>query len=147
MNRLNGAVILFALALVTGATTGQREHVRLDVNELLTLEPAVVPDRVDGSRWSRKAHLYRHNYPSPAYSIAGKQTKQGEDMRLSGDLLPSLYDIRLLPFIEVGNFTTDGYVEITFNCIRATSNISINALQVSIDRASISVNYQVPSIL
>ena len=144
MNRLKGAVILFALALVAGVTTAQRENVGLNVNELLTLEPAVVPDPVDGSRWyytpSRKAHLYRHNYPSAA-SIAGKQTKQGEDMRLSGDLRPSLYDVRLLPFIEVGNFTTDGYVEITFNCVRATSNISINALQLTIDRASISVNY------
>jgi aminopeptidase N len=145
MNRLKGAMILFAIALVTGLTTGQRQTFGLDVNELLTLEPAVVPDSVDGSPWyytpSRKAHMYRHKYPSAA-SIGQKQTKQGEDMRLSGDLRPSLYDVRLLPFIEVGNFTTDGYVEITFNCIRSTSNISINALQLTIDRASISVNEQ-----
>lgn len=145
MKQLKGAMILFAFALVTGLATGQHENAVIDANELLTLEPAVVPDPVDGSRWyytpSRKAHIYRHKYPSAA-SIKDKQTKQGEDMRLSGDLRPSLYDVRLLPFIEVGNFTTDGYVEITFNCIRSTSNISINALQLTIDRASISVNYQ-----
>jgi len=142
MNRLKGAMILFAIALVAGLTTGPSQTFGLDVNELLTLEPAVVPDSVDGSPWyytpSRKAHMYRHKYPSAA-SIG---QKQGEDMRLSGDLRPSLYDVRLLPFIEVGNFTTDGYVEITFNCIRSTSNISINANQLTIDRASILVNEQ-----
>ena len=143
MNRLKGAVILFALALVADVTTAQRQHVGLDVNELLTLEPAVVPDPVDGSRWyytpSRKAHIYRHKYPSVA-SIKEKQTKQGEDMRLSGDLRPLFYNVKVLPFIEVGNFTTDGYVEITFNCIRATSNISMNAVELTIDRSSVVVS-------
>ena len=60
-------------------------------------------------------------------------------MRLTGELRPSFYNVRVLPFIEVGNFTTDGYVEITFNCITATSNISINAVELTIDRASVSV--------
>ena len=143
MNRSRVAVALFALACVAGQASayGQDKKFELDLNELLTLEPAVIPEPFDGSSWyytpSRKAHMYRRN---KAASMVQKQTKQGEDMRLSGDLRPSLYDVRLLPFIEVGNFTTDGFVEITFNCIRATSNISINAVQLTIDRNSISVN-------
>ena len=136
------ARFLFVLALAAGlGTTGQHQKVvELDVNELLTLEPAVIPDPIDGSPWyytpSRRAHMYRRN---KAASMAQKQTKQGEDMRLTGELRPSFYNVRVLPFIEVGNFTTDGYVEITFNCITATSNISINAVELTIDRASVSV--------
>ena len=142
MNRLRRAVVLLALALVTGQAlaNGQVKQFELDVNELLTLEPAVIPEPVDDSSWyytpSRKAHIYRRN---KAASMVQNQTKQGEDMRLSGDLRPSLYDVRLLPFIEFGNFTTDGFIQITFSCVRATMNISINALQLTIDRASISV--------
>ena len=143
MNRSRDAVVRFALAFMAGQAlaNGQDKQFALDVNELLNLQTAVIPDPIDGSPWyyttSRDTHMYRRNKADP---MVQKQTKQGEDMRLTGDLRPSLYSVRVLPFIEVGNFTTDGFVEITFNCIRATSNISINAVQLTIDRNSISVN-------
>jgi len=116
-----------------------------DEVELSLLEPAIVPDPVDGiSRWwytpSQKAYLFRHNY---AKNVA-VEPKQGEDLRLPGNILPRLYNIRLLPFIEVGNWTTDGYVEISVDCIISTFNISINSLDLTIDRASIKVNHQLP---
>ena len=103
-------------------------------------EPAIVPEPIDGSRWwytpSRKAHLYRHRFPS-VDSI--DQGKANEDLRLTGDLRPVSYNVQLLPFIEVGNFTTDGYVQIVFNCIRSTINITLNSNALTIDRNSISV--------
>lgn len=112
----------------------------LDPVELSLLEPAIVPDPVDGvSRWwytpSRKAHLFRHNYPRNADVMP----RQGEDLRLPRNILPRSYNIRLLPFIEEGNWTTDGYVEISVECMIATVNISINSLDLTIDRASITV--------
>lgn len=61
--------------------------------------------------------------------------------RLPGDLLPSSYVIRLLPFIEEGNFTTDGYVEITFNVVQDTNNITLNSLDITIDPLDISVRF------
>jgi aminopeptidase N len=117
-----------------------------DEVELRLLEPAVVPDPVDGvSRWwytpSRKAHIYRHKYPKNIQA----QPRQGEDLRLPGDVLPRLYNVRLLPFIEVGNWTTDGYVEIFLDCIISTVNISMNSLDLTIDPASITV-YATPKI-
>lgn len=116
-----------------------------DEVELSLLEPAVVPDPVDGiSRWwytpSRKAYLFRHNYAKNG----DVEPRQGEDLRLPGNILPRLYNIRLLPFIEVGNWTTDGYVEISVDCIIATVNISINSLDLTIDQPSITVNHHLP---
>ena len=112
------------------------------------INAAIVPEPTDGGRWwytpSRKAHLYRHRYPS-ADSIVKKGMLQGmkanEDLRLSGDLRPVSYNVRLLPFIEEGNFTVDGFVEIIFNCIRSTSNITLNSNELTIDRNSIGVIY------
>jgi hypothetical protein len=65
--------------------------------------------------------------------------RQGENMRLPRSLLPSDYYIELNPHIEVGRFTTDGYVEITVSCTSATSNISMNAAELTIDKKSIKV--------
>jgi aminopeptidase N len=137
------------LAFVLGLTAvslsfgcyAQSKYEGPDAVELSLLEPAIVPDPVDGiSRWwytpSRKAHIFRHNYPK---SVEMKP-KQGEDLRLPGNILPRLYNIRLFPFIEVGNWTTDGYVEISVDCIISTVNISINSLDLTIDQSSITVN-------
>jgi aminopeptidase N len=46
----------------------------------------------------------------------------------------------LLPFIEVGKFTTDGYIEILVECKKVTSSISMNAAALTIDTASITVS-------
>ncbi|KAI9551913.1 hypothetical protein GHT06_022250 [Daphnia sinensis] len=137
---------LFFSLIIIGLAFGfdvQSNANGLDPDELSLLEPAIVPDPVDGvSRWwytpSRKAHLFRHNYPSNVEV----QPRQGEDLRLPGDILPRLYNIRLFPFIEEGNWTTDGYVEIDVECIIATVNISINSLDLTIDQASITVTDQ-----
>ncbi len=56
---------------------------------------------------------------------------QEEDLRLPGDLEPVSYKIQLLPFVEVGKFTTEGNIEIVFNCIESTDNLTLNSAEIS----------------
>ena len=135
--------LLFVVILVFASTLAWRkpEYDGPDEIELRLLEPAIVPDTVDGvSRWwytpSRKAHIYRSRYPKNIEM----QPRAGEDLRLPGNILPRSYSIRLLPFIEVGNWTTDGYVEIFVDCVTSTANISMNSLDLTIDQASVTVS-------
>ena len=60
-------------------------------------------------------------------------------MRLPRNLLPTIYTIRLLPFIEQGNFTTQGNVIILVDCMEDTHNITLNSADIDIDKISISV--------
>ena len=57
---------------------------------------------------SRKADLYSYKYEQKLQQLNRLAARQGEDFRLPRDILPSLYSLQLLPFIEVGNFTTNG---------------------------------------
>lgn len=66
------------------------------------------------------------------------------EYRLPGDLLPSVYTIRLLPFIEEGNFTTDGYIEIYVDCVNDTKNIVLNSVDIDIHQLSITVSHVTP---
>ena len=84
---------------------------------------------------SRKAHLYSRKVPSSQLTAGARQ---GEALRLPGDIIPISYNIRLLPFIG-GNFSTDGYVEILVQCVRNAPNISLNSADIDINVASISV--------
>ena len=140
-NLLPLLLVLLAAASAFGNNSIQSQYDGPDEVELRLFDPMVVPDPVDGvSRWwytpSQKAHIYRHKYPKNVQV----QPRQGEDLRLTGDILPRLYNVRLLPFIEVGNWTTDGYVEIFVDCIISTVNISMNSLDLTIDPLSITVN-------
>lgn len=63
-----------------------------------------------------------------------------EEYRLPGDLLPSVYTLRLLPFLEVDNFTTDGFMEVWVDCVKNTKSIVLNSLDITIDRLSIAVS-------
>lgn len=69
-------------------------------------------EEVDEDRWwyapSRKAHLHAHKYEQKLQQLNFATARQGEDFRLPRDVIPTLYNLRLLPFIEVGNFTTSG---------------------------------------
>lgn len=62
-----------------------------------------------------------------------------EIYRLPGDLLPSSYTIRLLPFLDEGNFTTDGFIEILVDCVADTNSIVMNSRDISINVMTISV--------
>lgn len=126
----------------------------VDDGDLLELlEPPIVPDPSNpGDRWwytpSRKAHLYSNRFKSAIRDrkkamLDLNAGKMGEDMRLPGDISPSYYLVQLFPFVELiesGNYTTDGYVEITFTCLKETRNISFNAAELDIDQSSLRVS-------
>ena len=46
-----------------------------------------------------------------------------EIYRLPDDLLPSVYTLRLLPFLDEDNFTTDGHVTIFVDCVSDTKTL------------------------
>lgn len=114
----------------------------LSEDGLSLMEPAIVPEPKDGGRWwytpSRKAHF--HSAKSKSRLMQKMMSnKVNEDLRLPGDVLPSTYSIRLLPFIEEGNFTTDGHIDIFVDCIRDTNSISMNAAEITFKLVSVTV--------
>ena len=156
-----GLIIGLVLAICVVVSNGSVHLGRDDIlgtayftdDELEMMEPRIVAEPEDGSTtwWytpSRKAHMHKHRYSSAIrnlqneYNKKKNQIKQGEDMRLPGDIIPITYNVRMLPFVELiasGNYTTDGYVEIVVECVRATQNISINSAELDIKRSTISV--------
>lgn len=61
------------------------------------------------------------------------------DVRLPRNLLPLHYDIRLLPWMEEGNFTTDGFIQILLECVKTTNKIVLHSTDIEIDRTSVQV--------
>ena len=67
------------------------------------------------------------------------QRAEVNEWRLPRDLQPVSYNLRLLPFIEEGNFTTDGFIEMTVDCLQATDTIVFHSVDTTIDYTSIQV--------
>lgn len=115
----------------------------LSEDGLSLMEPAIVPEPEDGGRWwytpSRKAHIHSAQSKSRLMQSLMMSNKVNEDLRLPGDVLPSTYVVQLLPFIEEGNFTTDGQIDIFVDCVRDTNNISMNAADITFNKLSITV--------
>lgn len=61
------------------------------------------------------------------------------DWRLPRSLLPRKYQLRLLPFLENGNFTTDGRVEILLECMEETQLIVLNIADIAIVKDGLQV--------
>lgn len=108
----------------------------------------IVPEPENGSPWwytpSRKAHIFKHRH-AQSVKLHEKSVKQGEEMRLPGDIIPIDYTIESFPFVELiesGNYSTNGYVEILVEVVRATRNISLNSAELDIDLLSIWVILQ-----
>ncbi len=116
----------------------------LSEDGLSLMEPAIVPEPEDGGPWyytpSRKAHIHSAQSKNRLIQNLFMSNKVNEDLRLPGDILPSIYVIKLLPFIEEGNFTTDGEIDIFVDCVRDTNNISMNAADITFKILSITVN-------
>ena len=83
----------------------------------------------------------------PSWRVNDASNKNGpstidwndKEYRLPGDLLPSVYTLRMFPILEVGNFTTDGYVDIFVTCIKNTNSIVLNSIDITVNRLSITV--------
>ena len=67
------------------------------------------------------------------------ERESGDLWRLRNDIIPVSYNIRLLPFIEENNFTTDGFVEMIVDCEQETNYISFNTAEIDLDKASVKV--------
>lgn len=124
------------------ASSSAKEENELD--ELLDLmELGIDPEPVEGGRWwygpSAKPHTHRRHPSRNASSSIVKLDGKGKKLRLPGDLVPVSYNIRLLPFLEADNFTTDGHVEILFNCLKETNSITVNSVDLTFDCNSIKV--------
>ena len=115
----------------------------LSEDELSLMEPAIVPEPEDGGRWwyapSRRAHLYSHKSKSRLIRDLLMSNKANEELRLPGDVVPYLYSMHLLPFIEEGNFTTRGQIEIFIDCLKDTNNITMNAADITFVKSTIAV--------
>lgn len=74
-------------------------------------------------------------------SSSSSSVRTGEEYRLPRHILPSFYNIKLLPFIEVGNFTTHGEVQIHATCVEALDSITLHIADIDLDYTSILVSY------
>lgn len=77
----------------------------------------------------------------------GESADDGDEMRLPQTILPISYNIQLLPIIEEGNFTTLGFVEIVMDCVEATSSITMNIANITVDQSSIIVTFHLEMYL
>lgn len=106
------------------------------------IDNTLVPEpTAEGARWwyapSRKAPFFAEKYKKEMKRIFFKV--DDEDLRLPKDVLPYIYSIRLLPFLDEDNFTTHGSIDIFVDCYNATQNITMNAAELTIDEDSIKV--------
>lgn len=63
------------------------------------------------------------------------------DWRLPEWVLPRQYKLRLLPYLEDGNFTTDGQVEILLECMQETQLIVLHMAEITIVKDGLQVIY------
>ena len=143
------ALILACFVLVRSSSPWKRgDHPPSSIMELCQdglrlMEPAIVPETGNGGRWwyapSRRAQLHAQRTKSQLRRNLSLLNEANEDWRLPGDILPYTYTIRLLPFIEEGNFTINGHIEIFIDCIRDTKNISMNSIDITFNKASFAV--------
>lgn len=62
-----------------------------------------------------------------------------KDVRLPTSLLPDLYTVRLMPFIQDDNFTIAGQVWLLLNCTQTTRNITLHIQDITIHEADVQV--------
>ena len=92
---------------------------------------------------SNSADVVVNELPPPAWEyppVVNGTSTSSEDVRLPRSIFPLIYTIRLLPWIEEGNFTIDGYVHILFNCVEATNMIVLHCVDIQIDEPSVKVH-------
>ncbi|OAD60670.1 Aminopeptidase 2 [Eufriesea mexicana] len=61
--------------------------------------------------------------------------KKKLDVRLPRSVIPDSYDLWLIPFIQVGNFTFNGEVKILVNVTEDTKNVTLHAMDMDIDES------------
>jgi len=77
-----------------------------------------------------------------AFPIVGEpenRSLKASDYRLPDDTVPIHYNIKIIPYIEEDNFTFDGEIAVNIEIQRATRNLSLHALDLTIDEAATSL--------
>ncbi|KAJ8960573.1 hypothetical protein NQ318_013862 [Aromia moschata] len=75
---------------------------------------------------------------SPVASTSAKSAEDSDlDVRLPRAVLPQSYKLKLVPFLQEGNFTFNGEVEILVNVTQATNNITLHSDDLFIDTVSV----------
>ncbi|KAK4880997.1 hypothetical protein RN001_004316 [Aquatica leii] len=64
-------------------------------------------------------------------------TNKSIDVRLPQSVFPDFYDLKLIPFLQEGNFTFHGQVDIKINVTEKVNNITLHADELVINEASI----------
>lgn len=62
---------------------------------------------------------------------------EDSDVRLPTSIVPHSYKLKLIPFLQEGNFTFQGDVQILVNVTSTTSNITLHADELLIDSVSV----------
>lgn len=146
----NFAIVLLSFYIVffsTASSVRYPEHPIsvLSADGLNLMEPVIVPESEDGRRWwytpSHSAHI--HSKRLKNHISRRISNKVNEDLLLPGDILPSIYALRIIPIIEEGNFTTFGQVDIIVECVKATSQIVMNSIDITIHEPSITVEQEI----
>ncbi|CAK9804071.1 Aminopeptidase N [Anthophora plagiata] len=65
--------------------------------------------------------------------------KKKLDVRLPRSIIPDSYELKLIPFIQEGNFTFNGEVKILVNVTEDTRNVSLHAVDMDIDKSFTSI--------
>jgi aminopeptidase N len=73
-------------------------------------------------------------------STGKRVARAGEDLRLPRNILPRLYEVTLLPILIEGNFTTEGSVSISVDCIQSTYNITLHIADIVFNPADVRVS-------
>ena len=77
--------------------------------------------------------------------VAAKEVRNSSpkytDWRLPRWVLPRNYKLRLLPYLEEGNFTTDGQVDILLECMEETKLIVLHIAEITIVKDGLQVSF------
>ncbi|CAL7935732.1 unnamed protein product [Xylocopa violacea] len=71
--------------------------------------------------------------------------KKKLDVRLPRAVIPDSYELKLIPFIQVGNFTFNGEVKILVNVTEDTRNVTLHAMDMNIDESFTYIKEYLPS--
>ncbi|XP_076764198.1 suppressor of ER stress-induced death [Xylocopa sonorina] len=70
--------------------------------------------------------------------------KKKLDVRLPRAVIPDSYELKLIPFLQVGNFTFNGEVKILVNVTEDTKNVTLHAMDMNIDESFTNIKEYLP---
>ena len=78
--------------------------------------------------------------PTTKMPITLTGSRDAMDVRLPRSIKPITYEVKLVPFLIIDNFTFNGDVEIKFLVLEDCNNITLHSFQLKIDEKDVSVS-------